>query len=581
MSDKVLDTAMIEKMLALLPADQQARLFMLAMDESATDAQMEAAAREALMSVDWETQRDDIRELIGHIMPLDTLVPNVYVNWRPVIRDAVTYVGSRLPVDRLIPKLLRQMMLPAEMPLEQRLFILLSKMPSLQKIGQIVARNPNLDPAFRAQLTRLENGIEDVTPTEIRDTLNEELGKYLTIYRVEVEEVALAEASVSAVVRFTWMNPVSRKRERGVFKVLKPYVRQNFPEEMAILQTLANFFDENRDNYDLPNVGFREVMDDIRRLLTREIELVAEQASLQSAKERYKKVSGVRIPTLIRELSTQNVTAMSEESGVKVTDAYPHNPRHRAKLAQKIVEALIAVPLFAPEEHSFFHADPHAGNLFADESTGDLIILDWALREYLNREQRRQTVLLALAVALRDEERVVEAISILSEDDFAQNEYLADLVRGHVRKFFTDLSPLQVPGFVEVSTLLDGLAFGGIQFPAELLMFRKVMFTLEGVLHDLDPDLNMDVVLGRYALQLMTAEVPKRLLRPFTDTTQTFRTHLSNYDLTLLVFSLPLLGNRIWLQTAENVTYKGLDELQRTVAKLLPSSTETDKENSL
>lgn len=569
MNEKVLNAAMIEQMLAILPPAQQARLFTLAMDESATDADLENAARDALLSVDWENQREAIRGLIGSIMPLETLVPEVYTNWRPVIRDAVAYVGSQLSVERLVPKLLRQMMLPAEMPLEERLFILLSQMPSLQKIGQIVARNPNLDPSFRTQLTRLENSIEDVSPDEIRATLEKELGKYLKIYQVESEEILLAEASVSAVVRFTWLNPVSRKRERGVFKVLKPYIRANFPEEMKILQGLADFFDGNREQYDLPNVGFREVMDDIRRLLEHEVELEGEQAALTAAKARYDHVKGVRIPTLIRELSTPNVTAMSEEVGVKVTSA---PARLREKLAEKIVEALIAVPLFAPEERSFFHADPHAGNLFADEKNGDLIILDWALREYLTKAQRRQTVLLALAVGVRDEERVVEAISVLSEDDFAEQPYLADFTRGHVRAFFHEMSPLKVPGFVEVSTLLDGLAFGGVRFPAELLMFRKVMFTLEGVLHDLDPELKMDLVLGRYALQLMGREIPQRLIRPLTDSTHTFRTHLSNYDLTLLVLSLPLLGNRLWLQTAEKFTIKGLDELQRAIGRLMPTS---------
>jgi hypothetical protein len=41
--------------------------------------------------------------------------------------------------------------------------------------------------------------------------------------------------------------------------VLKPYVLEYFPEEMRILQGLADFFDANRASYDLPPVGFREV----------------------------------------------------------------------------------------------------------------------------------------------------------------------------------------------------------------------------------------------------------------------------------------------------------------------------------
>jgi hypothetical protein len=42
------------------------------------------------------------------------------------------------------------------------------------------------------------------------------------------------------------------------------------------------------------------------------------------------------------------------------------------------------------------------------------------------------------------------------------------------------------------------------------------------------------------------------------------------------VLSIPLLGNRIWLQTAERVTEAGLIELQRAVARLLPGKRELE-----
>lgn len=568
---RVLDAAMIEQVLGLLPAEQQTKLFMLAMDEAATDEQTEAAVREALAAVDWEGQGEQIRALISRIMPLETLVPDIYAEWRPVVRDAVAFTGASLSPERLVPKLVEQMMLPEGMPLEQRLILLISHMPSLQKLGQIVARNPHLDPSFSAELTRLENAIQDTSAAEVHAEIERQLERPLKTYRVELQEVLLAEASVSAVVRFSWWSPVTNRREAGVFKVLKPYVVAHFPEEMEILARLASFFDENRLEYDLPQVGFREVVDDVRRLLERETNLPVEQANLVAAWERYTQIDGVRVPRLIPELSTPTITAMTEEADLKVTEAFATSERKRTKLAERIVEALIAVPMFAPEERAFFHADPHAGNLMADEGTGELVILDWALTERLSREQRRQTVQLVLAVGLRDERRVFDALAAVSEDDILGDEVKAALVRGHVSQFFSRLSPLTPPGFTQVMPLLDGMAFAGIRFPAELLLFRKMLFTLEGVLNDVQPGVQMDLVLARYALRLLQREAPRRLLRPLTDPSATFRTHLSNYDLTALVFSLPLLGSRLWAQGLEQVTDRGLQELQRALARVWPN----------
>jgi ubiquinone biosynthesis protein len=224
----VLDTDLIEQLIALLPEQQASALLALARAEDVTAEQWETAMRETLESLDWQAQRQQIGALISRIMPLETLVPDVYRAWRPIVRDAVAYVGTHLSLQRLVPKLVEQMLLPAELPLAQRLIRLIAQMPSLQKLGQMIARNRNLDPAFRAELTRLENTIQDIEPTEVRHEIERQLGHQLTTYEVVVQEVNLAEASVSAAVRFTWINPATGQREPGVFKVLKPYVRAYF-----------------------------------------------------------------------------------------------------------------------------------------------------------------------------------------------------------------------------------------------------------------------------------------------------------------------------------------------------------------
>lgn len=46
--------------------------------------------------------------------------------------------------------------------------------------------------------------------------------------------------------------------------------------------------------------------------------------------------------------------------------------------------------------------------------------------------------------------------------------------------------------------LLDDIALEGVHFPASLFMFRKIVFTLDGVLHDIsDSEIRMDSVITR------------------------------------------------------------------------------------
>lgn len=526
-----------------LPEDFLNTMMMLALS-SETGAAWEQQAYEALAELDWDAHREDIAALIGQLMPLETLVPEVYARWRPIVRDAVRYVGLNLSKRRMLPKLVEQLRLPMDMSLEQRLIVLIARMPSLQKIGQIVARNQNLDPAFRAELTRLENAITNITMPEIRAEIERQLGDKISAYDITIADEMLAEASVSATVRFTWHNPFTKRPEHCIFKVMKPYVQTYFSEELDLLQGLADFFDTRRGEYGMPNVEIGANFKDIKNLLAREVNYPNEQKNLGAAYRRYLEVPGVRTPRLIRELCTPTLTAVTEERGVKVTAAFRDNPAQRHEVARHIVEGLVGVPLFSAAPESIVHADPHAGNLYVDETNGDLLIFDWALTEPLSRPQRRYIILLVLMLLLRDEATIFRLVDLLALEHLQQDATKRQWVKQHIAGFMRRLSPLAPPGFAEAVQLVDELALRGVRFPPALLMFRKALFTLEGVLNDVMPDTKVDPILVGYALSQMGT--PRTWLG--TDGRR-FEVPLNHLDFLLLNWSFLLSGGRYWGQT--------------------------------
>ena len=180
------------------------------------------------------------RWIVDGIVPVESLVPESYLKWRPPVRDAMTYVVAHLSARRLAPKLLEQIELPVNTPAEVRLLRLIAKVPGLQKLGQVIARNQHLRPALRIALAKLENGIRDVKPEDVRAIIEQSLGRRLKRFEVRIASTILSEASVSAVIRFTWTNPSSGRRERGVFKVLKPHIPEYFAEDLRYLQGLAH-----------------------------------------------------------------------------------------------------------------------------------------------------------------------------------------------------------------------------------------------------------------------------------------------------------------------------------------------------
>jgi len=544
------DATLMEQILALVPAHHLPVFFELTTREGVTKEEWQTAIQAALDRLDGETERHQVGRLLSGFLSLEPLVPDIYRKWRPLVRDAVTFLGAHLSRAQLAAKLADQVMLPADTPLEQRLMTFIAQMPSLQKIGQMLARNRNLEPAFRTALIRLENAVQDVSPAEIRATIEQQLSEPLQTYEVHMQDVQFAEASISAAVQFTWLNPDTGRRERGVFKVLKPYVRAHLTEELNLLRDLAEFLEPRHYHAKLSQTGLRELFDEVCTHLAEEVNFPREQGNLIVALQQYANVADVRVPRLISPLSTPAITAMTEEQGVKVTDAFSFVPKKRRRVATRLVETLLATPLFAQDNDAIFHADPHAGNLFCDEKTGDLILVDWSLAQRLSREERRQLMLFILAVGLRDAQRIYAALEALSTDDLRHDQQKAILVRQHVRRFLRRLSPYSVPGIADISSLLDKLVLSDVGFSPSLLIFGKVLFTLKGVLHDLAPGVRIGPVLMWYMLSQGPAAAPPLgwLGRPVN-----FRFPLSRVDWMTLSWSALWYSSRVWLQCAEQV----------------------------
>jgi ubiquinone biosynthesis protein len=418
------------------------------------------------------------------------MVPEEHRAWRPLVRDAFDFIFARLSSERLAAKIHEQMELPAGTAPELRLIRLISKMPGLQKLGQVLARNRKLAPALKDALCVLENGLSDVTADQMSEIIRAELGSRLELCNVRLDRSIYREGSASAIVKFTWNKP-ERERESGVFKVLKPYVPEAFAEDMSLLQDLGESLGSRELN---------ELISEVRLLLEHELDFPREQATLAEARHMYRSSFGIRVPRLIGPLCTPKVTAMSAEHGVKVTEAFPRAPLRRERIAAQVIQALIAVPLLSRDPSAVFHADPHAGNLLYDEHTREIVILDWALTDRLSLGARRNLAMLAVMMLLRQPEGVADAICALSRRGSKR------LIRDRVKRFFASLPPACSPGVLDAMALLDEIAVSGVRFPSALFMFRKVLFTLDGVLHDVAGSrVRMDQVIAREFLTRLVA----------------------------------------------------------------------------
>lgn len=470
-----------------------------------------------------------------------TLVPDEFDRYRPAITDGLTFFLSSLSPARTFAILAEQAALPDDTGLDERLVAIARHSPALHKLGQVLARDRRLPLRFRRLLQHLESMQPTQDLAEVRAALEAELGP-LSQIGVSLDEPPLAEASVAVVVPFTWQDGdgPDGQRRRGVFKLLKSGVEDRLDEDLQLLQCVGARLDERCHQYGLPEIDYEATFAQVRDLLRLEVHLEKEQEHLTAARAAYAGMDSVVVPQLYP-FSTARVTAMERIDGCKVTDAGTLSAAARRDLAALIAEALIAHPLWSPDPSAMFHADPHAGNLLV---TGDrkLAILDWSLVGSLKKSDRICLAQLLLGAITLDARQIVRAISGLAEGPVDE-----PLLRRIVDDRLRCIPQRAWPGPAWVTDLMDDVVTKArVRFGPGLILFRKVLLTLKGVMSDVSEDVSLGLALAKPFLAQFGREWGRRLLAP--PFARDFGTHIANADIAQLLLFAPLTTWRYWFR---------------------------------
>ena len=463
----------------------------------------------------WKEHKQLLLEFFLHQSQVLEMIPEKWGPiWVPIVHDAMLYFLDHLSDDRLLDKMVNLALLPPGTSRGDYLKEFVSKVPSLQKMGQILARNPDLSPDYQKALTDLENGIHTMTRDELVDFITEDVGKpQIDKYQVEFADKILAEASVGAVIRATTIPPGSTVRQQAICKVVKPYVLAYLPEDLEIVNGLAEYFTVNHDFYELGSMPLVDIFREIGKSLTNEINIVDEQKNFITAREYYKGSKKVVVPEIFP-ISTNHVTFMSYIGGEKITSAFKDDQKQRSIMAQQLSNVMTGDVIFSPKPNAIFHGDPHPGNVY--HLTSDpknpykIALLDWGLMGTFPRADRVALVQLILGVMLSDAKRLHKNVGALVEGGIPNDPAKWQKVDALIAEV---LKPKPGEGsFDGLENLLFGLIEQGYVTKFDLNIFIKSQATIAGELVQLDPNLKQDDLITKQVTSLVKKEMPKRLV---------------------------------------------------------------------
>ncbi len=383
----------------------------------------------------------------------------------------------------------------AEQSSPRRFRLMLEELgPTFIKLGQVLSSRPDLVAApYVAELAQLQDHCEPLPFAVIRAALTESLGAPPEALFAQLDEEPLATASIAQVHAGR-----TKDGERVVVKVQRPGIEDEIRVDLDVLYRVAwvleMVFEEGQA---VDPIGVVEAFD---KGLKEELNFRHEASNCHQFAKFHRARPDIEVPRVIDDLSSSTVLTMSRLDGVPFSRLPPD--ADRSALGRRLVkEALDQVFL-----DGLFHADPHPGNLLY-LGPGRIGVLDFGLIGQLTRQMQETLVVLALAVAVKDPDSVARTLYRLGQ---AEERVDIVAVRDEVAALFERYMGRAIGG-VDARTMAQELLSLAvrhkIRMPRDYVLLGRAATTLEGLVRELVPDLDVTTIAKPYAERLMKDRV--------------------------------------------------------------------------
>ncbi|HLG65055.1 MAG TPA: AarF/UbiB family protein [Ktedonosporobacter sp.] len=366
--------------------------------------------------------------------------------------------------------------------------------PCFIKFGQVMSTRPDLlPPPFIVALSRLQDGITPVAGDAIIAIVERELGAPLSKLFRSFDPHPLATASIAQVHQATLPDgtPV-------VVKVQRPGVRAQVEKDIEVMQEITRF--ASRHTSLNSHYGLAQIIQEIKISLSQELDFQQEADNTRLVSQGMREFPHLVTPQVYPNYNSQQVLTVSFLHGRHLAQV------PRAELRQidtvTIAQELLSAYIKQMVVDGTFHCDPHPGNILLT-TDGRLALLDFGMVGRFDAEQKEQILLLLLAFAERQGERVADIYTNMIEiphscDRQGFTQQICTLIsRYHDRS--NDHIEIG-KGLLEVAALAQSYQMA---VPAQLTLLGKAMLNLDGTLRVLAPELNFVQIIKNYMERIM------------------------------------------------------------------------------
>ena len=400
----------------------------------------------------------------------------------------------------------------------------------LIKVGQFLSSRVDVLPQeIIEELVGLQDEVPPVKFESIRQVVEKEFGKSLASLFLSFDEEPIAAASLGQVHRakiastYTDSSSYSDSSPPTVaVKVQRPNIDKIIETDLSALQTVGNWINRYRPirrHADIP-----ELLKEFATILHEEIDYEHEAHNAETFADNFADDPKVRVPKVVWSHTTRRVLTLEDVWAIKITDyqAITQAGISRAEVASRLLNTYLQ-QIF---EDSFFHADPHPGNLFVDplpsrsgsefarqsKPKWQLTFVDFGMVGKVPPNLRAGLRELLIGVGTQDASRVTKAYQML--DVLLPGADIALIEKAEAKVFerfwgkdMSELMSISTEDMREFANDFRELIYTmPFQVPQNIIFLARAVGILSGMCTGLDPKFNVWEHLAPYAQKLLADE---------------------------------------------------------------------------
>lgn len=354
--------------------------------------------------------------------------------------------------------------------------------PTFVKVGQILSmRSEILPQSFCDELAKLRADADPMPYSTVLDVLAAEYGRPADEVFAHIDPKPLGSASLAQVHRATL-----KTGEDVAIKVQRPGVRETMAQDVSIMRSIAKAATKVIRTSQI--VDLKGVVEELWDTFESETDFLIEARNLAEFKRFAVRFKYMDCPTAYTELCTEHVVVMEYIDGISVS--HPGRLVDAGYDLKEIGTKLVDNYATQILDDGFFHADPHPGNIII--RGGQIVLIDLGMTGRLDQRTRAVLKEMIFAVAKQDSPALAEGLLRFAGTEADPEDYpalLADL-DVIVKEFGTvDLAELDIAAFLTALTQMAGRH--NIEVPSTVTTVGRALVTLEGLLDEFIPDVNM------------------------------------------------------------------------------------------